>query len=91
MTSNFESSCDDNAPGLNVLPVKLWCYCRKPDDFSEVMIAYDYPRCPIYCFHKSCLRLRSFSKKWYCPNCRKIQGKHPLKLEKMNNNKAYRK
>lgn len=72
------SNSDDN---LDVSPVELWCYCRKPDDSSEDMITCDYPSCPIEWFHKCCLRLRSFPKgKWYCPDCRKkFKGKHPSK------------
>ena len=42
------SNSDDN---LDVSPVELWCYCRKPDDSSEDMIACDYPSCPIEWFH----------------------------------------
>ena len=83
MASSFPgTNSDDNAPDLDVSPVELWCYCRKPDDSSEDMIACDYPSCPIEWFHKSYLRLRPFPKgKWYCPDCRKkFKGKHPSKL-----------
>ena len=75
------TNSDDNTPDLDVSPVELWCYCRKPDDSSEDMTACDYPSCPIEWFHKSCLRICSFSKgKWYCPDCRKkFKGKHPFK------------
>ena len=59
MASSFPgTNSDDNAPDPDVSPVELWCYCRKPDDSSEDMIACDYPSCPIEWLHKSCLRLR---------------------------------
>ena len=78
------NSHDNNAPSLDVSSVQLWCYCRKPDNSSEDMIACDYPSCPIEWFHKSCLKLHSFPKgKWYCPDCRKkFKGKYPPKSKR---------
>lgn len=51
---------------------KFYCYCRGPE--SGEMIACDNSLCPYVWFHFDCLKLRAppRSKKWFCPDCRKL-------------------
>lgn len=53
--------------------LKLYCYCRQPEDGIKDMIACDNPECSIEWFHTECLRMKRIPKgKLYCPDCRKL-------------------
>lgn len=50
-----------------------YCYCQ--EDEHGLMVGCDNRSCPYQWFHLECLKLKSAPrmKKWYCPDCRKIE------------------
>ena len=46
----------------SISTVKLYCYCRQPDDGSAEMIGCDNPNCSIEWFHTCCLKVCSIPK-----------------------------
>lgn len=62
----------DDSSSITNAGETLYCYCRGPE--SGAMIACDNSSCPYAWFHFDCLKLTASprSKKWFCPDCRKI-------------------
>lgn len=58
-----------------------YCYCKGPE--SGDMIGCDNPSCPYRWFHFDCLKLTvpPRSKKWFCPDCRKLPHVKKTKLK----------
>ena len=50
-----------------------FCYCQRSDAEGD-MVGCDNPGCKYEWFHLQCLKLASLptSKRWYCPDCRKL-------------------
>ena len=69
--STFKSSSSDNTV-LSSSTDTLICYCEQPE--SGEMVGCDNHECEIKWFHFECVQIskKPKSKKWYCPDCRKL-------------------
>ena len=66
------SSVSQPSSSSQSVPAQSYCYCHGPDEGD--MVGCDNPSCLYQWFHFDCLGLKSQpkSKKWFCPECRKL-------------------
>ncbi len=75
--SSTSSDTEASSSGLSAQGIQ-YCFCQQ-GEYGE-MIGCDNNSCYYQWFHLDCLKLQSAprSKKWYCPECRKLKKSKSL-------------
>jgi len=82
---NEPSDCGPVSSSSQSTSAQTYCYCHGPDEGD--MVGCDNSSCVHQWFHLECLGLKSMpkTKKWFCPECRKLPEFQMRKKRKIAN------